>query len=237
MLDNISTLKILIIEDEVKIAQTLRDYLVREGYEVGMLHDGTDAIELIKTNTPDFLLLDLMLPGKDGVSICREVRTFSNLPIMMITAKVDEIDRLIGLEIGADDYVCKPFMPREIIARIKSIMRRVSEFQVKPTISLTDECIRYRDIQLYPKRFECQINTQKIDLTCIQFRMLQALVEQPGRVYSRDALMGCSYEDKRIVSHRTIDSHIKNIRKKINEARTDKNELLHTIYAVGYKIE
>ena len=117
-----SELRVLIVEDEVKIASTLRDYLLRESYEVHMMHEGTGVVDYVKDNEPDFLLLDLMLPGKDGLSICREIRTFSSMPIMMLTAKVDEIDRLIGLEIGADDYVCKPFMPREVIARIKSCL-------------------------------------------------------------------------------------------------------------------
>lgn len=224
--------KIIIVEDEEKIAQILVDYLARDGFKTIVLNDGTNAVETIKVSDPVFVILDLMLPGKDGLSICTEVRRFSTVPILMLTARVDEIDRLLGLEMGADDYVCKPFLPREVVARIRTILRRV---QQHPTAT-TDEKIEYRGIVLSPERFQCRIGEEELDLTPVEFRMLQALMSHPGRVRSRGSLMKSSYQDDRIVSDRTIDSHIKNLRKKLSEA-VDDDEIIHSIYGVGYKIE
>lgn len=224
--------KILVVEDEPKIAQLLVDYLQREGYQVSTLGEGTHAVEAVRDSAPDFLILDLMLPGKDGLSICREVRQFSQLPIMMLTAKVDEIDRLLGLELGADDYVCKPFSPREVVARVKTILRRTS---AAPVASNEDELI-YRSITLYPDRFQCIAAGNNVELTPIEFRMLQALVSRPGHVFSRDRLMTLSYTDGRIVNDRTIDTHVKNMRKKLLSAAGGE-DLLHSIYGVGYKVE
>lgn len=225
---------ILIVEDEEKIAQLLADYLEREGYRVSTLFTGDNAVETIRSTEPDFLVLDLMLPGKDGLSICREVRQFSELPVMMLTAKVDEIDRLIGLELGADDYVCKPFSPREVVARVKTILRRTSS-GVRASQS-EDSALRYRGVTLYPERFQCQILGQDVELTPIEFRLLQALLSRPGHVFSRDRLMTLSYTDGRIVSDRTIDTHVKNLRKKLSLV-SEEDDFLHSIYGVGYKID
>jgi len=224
--------KIIIVEDEDKIAQILVDYLAKDGFKTIVLNDGTNAVETIQVSDPVFVILDLMLPGKDGLSICREVRQFSTVPILMLTARVDEIDRLLGLEMGADDYVCKPFLPREVVARIRAILRRVQQY---PAVTTNDK-IEYRDIVLSPKRFLCRIGDEVLDLTPVEFRMLQALMSQPGRVYSRESLMKSSYPDDRIVSDRTIDSHIKNLRKKLSDAVGD-DDIIHSIYGVGYKIE
>lgn len=136
--------KIIIVEDEDKIAQILVDYLAKEGFKSIVLNDGSNAVQTIKASDPVFVILDLMLPGKDGLTICREVRQFSTVPILMLTARVDEIDRLLGLEMGADDYVCKPFMPREVVARVRTILRRV---QQQPAV-VTDDKIEYRGIVL-----------------------------------------------------------------------------------------
>ena len=223
--------RIVIVEDEEKIAQILVDYLQRDGFPTSVLHDGSEAVETIKALDPALVILDLMLPGKDGLSICRELRQFSNVPILMLTARVDEIDRLLGLEIGADDYVCKPFLPREVVARVKSILRRVGQVAVQ-----TQETLQYRGIALSLDRFQCQVDGTVLDLTPVEFRMLQTLIGQPGRVYSRDSLMRSSYPDDRIVSDRTIDSHIKNLRKKLADV-LDSGEVIHSIYGVGYKIE
>lgn len=224
--------KIIIVEDEDKIAQILVDYLAKEGFKTFVLNDGTYAVETIKQTDPVFVILDLMLPGKDGLSICREVRQFSSVPILMLTARVDEIDRLLGLEMGADDYVCKPFLPREVVARVRTILRRV---QQHPAVT-TDDKIEYRGITLSPERFLCLIGEEELDLTPVEFRMLHALMSQPGRVYSRESLMKLSYQDDRIVSDRTIDSHIKNLRKKLAEV-VGEEEIVHSIYGVGYKID
>jgi two-component system response regulator BaeR len=227
-------MNILVVEDEPKIARILVDYLQREGYQVATLEEGAGAVEYIRTHAPDFLILDLMLPGKDGLTICREVRQFSQMPIMMLTAKVDEIDRLLGLELGADDYVCKPFSPREVVARVKSIMRRM---QLQPAaVHDSEKEVVYRDITLYPDRFQVLAGGRGVELTPIEFRLLQALMSRPGHVFSRDRLMTLSYTDGRIVSDRTIDTHIKNLRRKLHSA-TPGEDLLHSIYGVGYKVE
>lgn len=224
---------IVIVEDEEKIAQILTDYLEKDSYTVSILSEGTHAVEFIKDNTPGFLILDLMLPGKDGLSICREVREFSNLPILMLTARVDEIDRLVGLETGADDYVCKPFLPREVVARVKTILRRVES---APSTIANDDMLRYGDIKIYPDQFKCVVNEQNLELTPVEFRLLKTLMDRPGFVYSRNRLMRSSYADDRIVSDRTIDSHIKNLRHKLNDA-SQADEVIHSIYGVGYKLE
>lgn len=222
---------VIVVEDEDKIAQILVNYLERDGFKVSVLYDGYKAVETIQAQKPDFVILDLMLPGKDGLNICREVRQFSNVPILMLTARVEEIDRLLGLEVGADDYVCKPFLPREVVARVRTILRRV-ERQASNSV----DKMAYRGIILFPERFFCQVEGQEIELTPVEFRMLQTLISKPGRVHSRDHLMHSSYLDDRIVSDRTIDSHIKNLRKKLSEFFVG-NEIIHTIYGVGYKIE
>jgi two-component system response regulator BaeR len=224
--------KIIIVEDEDKIAQILVDYLAKEGFTTQVLNEGINAVETIRDSNPVFVILDLMLPGKDGLTICREVRQFSQVPILMLTARVDEIDRLLGLEMGADDYVCKPFLPREVVARVRTILRRV---QQQPMIS-TNEKIEYRGIVLCMVSFQCRIGEQELDLTPVEFRMLKTLMSQPGRVYTRDNLMKSSYQDDRIVSDRTIDSHIKNLRKKIAEVMSG-DEIIHSIYGIGYKVE
>ncbi|PWQ99618.1 response regulator [Leucothrix arctica] len=225
---------ILIVEDEDKIAQILVDYLKNDGFETQVLNTGLDAVETVKTTEPDLVILDLMLPEKDGVSICREVRQFSNVPIMMLTAKVDEVDRLIGLELGADDYVCKPFLPREVVARVKTILRRVQSTQ--NTNDSIGQQLSYRSITLQCDRYVCLISNQRVELTPVEFRLLQTLMASPGRVFSRDVLIQFSYSDGRVVSDRTVDSHVKNLRKKVS-AVTGSEELIHSIYGVGYKIE
>jgi two-component system response regulator BaeR len=228
----VNPLDVMVVEDEPKIAQLLVDYLQRDGFHVSVLSEGTHAVEIIREREPGFLILDLMLPGKDGLTICREVRQFSNLPIMMLTAKVDEIDRLLGLELGADDYVCKPFSPREVVARVRTIQRRL---QQQPEAAI-DNQLSYRDITLYLDRYECIAQGQRIELTPVEFKMLHGFLSQPGRVFSRDQLMDLSYTDERIVSDRTIDTHVKNLRKKLAPS-VDEEELIHSIYGVGYKIE
>ena len=198
-----------------------------------MLGDGRHAVEMIREREPGFLILDLMLPGKDGLTICREVRQFSTVPIMMLTAKVDEIDRLIGLELGADDYVCKPFSPREVVARIRTIQRRLQQQYRQPTAGSE---LRYRDITLALEKYQCSVEGQRIELTPVEFKMLRGFVSQPGRVFSRDQLMDMAYTDERVVSDRTIDTHVKNLRRKLSRSGTEEAQI-HSIYGVGYKLE
>lgn len=223
---------IMIVEDEVKIAQLLVDYLERDNFSTSVLHSGERAVEDITAQKPDLVLLDLMLPGKDGLSICRELRGISNIPVIMLTARVDEIDRLLGLELGADDYICKPFSPREVVARVKVVLRRTNA-TLAPEASGS---ITYREINICAERFECLVHRSPVELTPVEFRMLQGLVTKPGRVYSRDQLMNISYADDRVVSDRTIDTHVKNLRRKLTAAGAHE-DLIHSIYGVGYKID
>ncbi|MEM8561800.1 MAG: response regulator [Pseudomonadota bacterium] len=223
---------ILIVEDEPKIAQLLADYLQREGFSTTVLNEGTDAVEQVQSLQPNFLILDLMLPGKDGLTICREIRQSSDIPIMMLTAKVDEIDRLLGLELGADDYVCKPFSPREVVARVRTILRRVTS-ALKP---VEENILSYAGITLALERFECTAKDTRIELTPVEFNILKAFMARPGHVFSRDRLMDLAYPDERVVSDRTMDTHVKNLRRKLTQGLDDR-ELIHSIYGVGYKID
>ncbi|WP_394133148.1 response regulator [Shewanella maritima] len=226
-----SNITVLIVEDEQKIAQILVDFLSLDGFKTRVLHDGADAVDVIKSGEVDFAILDLMLPHKDGLTICKEVRQFSTIPILMLTARVEEIDRLIGLEFGADDYVCKPFSAREVVARVKTIIRRIeTEPQNKESV------MTYKHVQLNINRFKCYSANVEIDLTPVEFRLLHSLLKRPGVVHSRDNLMQLCYSDDRIVSARTIDSHIKNIRAKLAVDEIN-GELIHAIYGVGYKME
>ena len=222
---------ILIVEDEPKIAALLEDYLKQSGYTTHVLVRGDEAVDWIRNQSPSLVLLDIMLPGKDGLDVCREVRSFSQVPIVMLTARVEEIDRLLGLELGADDYVCKPFSPREVVARVKAILRRTGK--VEPDVS------GYRGIEIDHERFSCRVNGQNIELTPVEFKILVALHEKPGRVLSREQLMDRAYDDHRVVSQRTIDSHMKNLRRKLDDAMPDgdSDPVLRSVYGVGYKLD
>jgi two-component system, OmpR family, response regulator BaeR len=217
---------VLIVEDETKIASLLNDYLVESGFETSVLYNGEDVEDWLSNNSTNIMLLDLMLPGKNGVDICKDVRRSSSLPVIMITAKVEEIDRLLGLELGADDYICKPFSPREVVARVKAVLRRSDS-----TEDLSDKGL-VLDIDTY----KAIINGEDMNLTAVEFRLLKVLSDQPGRIFSRSVLVDKIYNDGRVVSDRTIDSHIKKLRKKIAEKLPD-IEVIHSLYAVGYKFE
>ncbi len=218
---------ILIIEDEPALSSLLGDYLRQAGYEAGVVNNGNDAIKKIRSTNPDLVLLDLMLPGKDGMQICREIRQFSNMPVIMITARVEEIDRLLGLELGADDYICKPFSPREVVARVKAVLRRYKN-------EWTNE--NKNDFVVEVEKQKVIIDGHSIELTAVEFELFKILHGDPGRIYSRSQLMDRIYRDHRIVSERTIDSHIKKLRKKISNILPDR-EVIYSIYGVGYKFE
>lgn len=223
---------ILVVEDEPKLAALLADYLRAAPYDVSVLHEGTDAVQWVRENPPDLLLLDLMLPGKDGLTICREVRAFSQIPIIMVTARVEEIDRLLGLELGADDYICKPFSPREVVARVKALLRRAGrEPEARPqadkdATGLTLDADGYR--ALY--------QGVRLELTPVEFRLLRLLSGQPGRAFNREQLLNAAYDDERIVSDRTIDTHIKNLRRKLHQTGAPE-ECIASVYGVGYRFE
>ena len=216
---------ILIVEDEVKIAKLLYDYCLESGFEAIMIHDGSEAMNWLRNHTARLVLLDLMLPGLDGLSICRELRKFSNLPVIMVTARVEEIDRLLGLELGADDYICKPFSPREVVARIKSILRRSENtYENQAVLHLDESSLRVSYQQSI------------VELTTVEFKLLKTLTGQPGRIFSRDTLMSQIYTDNRIVSDRTVDSHIKKLRKKLVEIGLEETAV-YSVYGAGYKYE
>jgi two-component system response regulator BaeR len=219
-----SVAHVLIVEDEPKIAALLRDYLAASGYRASVLDTGDGAIEWIRAQKPDLVLLDLMLPVTDGLAICRGARAFSNVPILMITARVEEIDRLLGLELGADDYICKPFSPREVVARVRAVLRRAS---APPGGDPSP-------IHLDEDRFEARVRGRALVLTPAEFRLLRKLFAQPGRVFSRAQLIDALYVDHRVVSDRTVDSHVKNLRRKLAESGVDP---IASVYGVGYRFE
>jgi two-component system response regulator BaeR len=217
------TEQILIVEDEQKLAELLRDYLLQAGYEPFILSEGTAVVEWVREHGPDLILLDLMLPGRNGLDICKDIRAFSTVPVIMTTARVEEIDRLLGLELGADDYICKPYSPRELVARVKAVLRRSSGRQLMQSPELI----------LHEDRYQAVLNGHLLDLTAVEFKLLQYLAATPGRILGRQQLMDHIYPDNRVVADRTIDSHIKKLRKKLTTALPEQ-ELIHSMYGVGY---
>lgn len=217
---------ILIVEDETKLADLLADYLRISGFEPFCLGNGIDVVPWVRDHKPHLILLDLMLPGRDGVEVCKDIRTFSKVPIIMVTARVDEIDRLLGLELGADDYICKPFSPREVIARVKAVLRRSTDCHDTVTCGLLLDDLTYT----------ATLDGHKLDLTVVEFKLLKIMAASPGRIYRRDEFMEKIYPDERVVSDRTIDSHIKKLRRKIESVNSGAS-LIHSVYGVGYKFE
>jgi two-component system response regulator BaeR len=222
-----STEHILVVEDEQKIARLICDYLAKSGYKTDHLDSGDKVIAGIKKNMPDLILLDLMLPGMEGTDVCREIRKFSDIPVIMITARVEEIDRLLGLELGADDYICKPFSPREMVARVKAVLRRALP---KPDAKQ----MKAGPISLADDTHQVRIGELSLNLTPSEFGLLKVFMSHPNRVFSRsellDRVQGYQFEGY----DRTIDSHVKNLRKKI-AAVLPGQEIISTVYGVGYK--
>lgn len=221
---------IFVVEDDLKIAALLRDYLLAAGYQVSHEINGRLALEQIRSSEPDLILLDLMLPELDGISICREVRKFSQLPIIMLTARVEEVDRLLGLETGADDYVCKPFSPREVVARVKVHLRRSMAAHDKQPVATPSR------FAIDKQQLRILLDSQPLNLTPVEYRLLAEFISHPERVFSRQQLLDFAHEDQRDINDRTVDTHIKNIRKKILGKLPD-NECLHSVYGVGYRFE
>lgn len=228
--------QILIVEDEPKIADLLQKYLQNANYRTHWLNSGLGVGEWIRQTPPNLILLDLMLPGKDGLEVCKEIRQFSLIPIIILTAKVEEIDRLLGLELGADDYICKPFSPREVVARVKAVLRRGQIMPIAAHSMATHTNSNTALLELDRDRLLVRAGQQEVTLTLVEFELLATLKQQPGRIFGRDQLMNKVYTDNRIVSDRTIDSHIKKLRKKLSEILPDQ-ELIHSVYSVGYKFE
>lgn len=222
--------KILFVEDEEQIVRVVRAYLEQAGYEVLVARDGPEGLRRHRQESPDLVVLDLMLPGMDGLDVCRAIRRESSTPIIMLTARAEETDKLIGLELGADDYITKPFSPRELVARIRAVLRRTIGEQVAPAT------IRAADIEIDTEAHTVSVRGQPVDLTPTEFDLLAALARHPGRVLSRaqllDAALGEVYEGY----ERTIDVHIRNLRRKI-EPDPGNPRYIQTVYGVGYRFQ
>ena len=217
---------VLVVEDDTKIARLLTDYLQASGLAAHAIDNGEAAVAEIRRARPSLVLLDLMLPGLDGIAVCRAVRSFSDVSIIMLTARVDEVDRLLGLDTGADDYVCKPFSPREVVARVKAHLRRAEG-------RLTGQVVPW---QIDDDKLQIAWRGQGLDLTVIEFRMWRLLLRQPGRVFSRAQLLGGVHADERDVSDRAIDSHIKNLRRKVQSVDAA-FVCIASVYGVGYRFD
>ena len=219
---------VLIVEDEPKIARLLEEYLQKMGgFETQKIQRGDEVLARVRAGGLDLVLLDLMLPGLDGIEVCKQIRAESTIPIIMVTARVDEIDRLLGLELGADDYICKPFSPREVVARVKAVLRRGDMVGQKHPNS---------GLQIDQQTFSARLAGQELGLTPVEFALLTMLSESPGRVFSRDQLMNGMYADYRVVSDRAVDTHIKNLRRKLAQA-SGKEDMIQSVYGLGYRFE
>ncbi len=217
---------VLVVEDDRKISDLLLNYLRASGYEASSAYDGRDALRTIEQCAPDAVILDWMLPGLDGIEVCKAVRAFSDVPILMLTARIDEVDRLLGLDTGADDYVCKPFAPREVIARVRALLRR-ADGRVKAS---------GRPWEVDDASFRISWRGQWLPLTRIEFMMFRRLLSRPGRVYSRDQLLDSVHDSQHDISDRAIDTHIKNLRKKVQAVEPGR-DCIASVYGVGYRFD
>lgn len=220
--------QLLIVEDENDLAELIADYARAAGYIPSILANGKQALQAVRASMPDFIVLDLMLPGLDGLSFCKEVRSFSQVPIIMVTAKVEEIDRLIGLESGADDYLCKPFSPRELMARIKVILRRIDAKNIDATAA--------GKILLDEEKHRICIAGTALELTRTEYLLLSCFLRHPGQIFSRTQLLDVANQDSLDVTDRAIDTHIKNLRRKLDVVLPDANPI-HSIYGLGYRFD
>lgn len=223
--------RVLVVDDEAQIVRVLRGYLERAGFTVLTAYDGAEALRLARQERPDLIILDLMLPGMDGIDVCRALRKESDVPIIMLTARVEETDRIIGLELGADDYVTKPFSPREVVARVRAVLRRT-----RPSAEQAGQAVLVVGaLRLDEAKRTLTVDGKPVDLTPSEFDILKVMMREPGRVFRREQLLeatqGIAYEGY----ERTIDTHIKNLRRKI-EANPRQPEYLLTVHGVGYKM-
>jgi len=221
--------RIMVVEDEMKIARLVRDYLEHAGFEVTVAGDGEAAIAGARGSRPDLVVLDLGLPGRDGLDVARELRRSSGVPIVMLTARGDETDRVVGLELGADDYVVKPFSPKELVARVRAVLRRAS--------SATDggaELLRAAGVEVDLRRRRVAVDERDVDLTPTEFELLATFVREPGRVFTRGQLLDAVHGVEIESYERAIDAHVKNIRRKI-ETTPGRPRYLLTVHGVGYR--
>jgi DNA-binding response OmpR family regulator len=217
---------ILIIEDETRLAEILEDYLKREGFRTERAKDGQRGLELWRAARPDLILLDVMMPILDGFEVARIVRAESSIPIIMLTARADEVDKLVGLGLGADDYVVKPYSPREVVARVKAVLRRANGQLLAP------ETFTVGAIEIDLGQYVAKCHGQEISMTASEVRLLAALAKEPGMVKSRAELLAATGDAERFADERTVDAHIKNIRRKLSTC----GEQLETVRGVGYRL-
>lgn len=225
--------KILIVDDEKKIVSLVRAYLERDGYQVAEAFDGHQALEAFRREAPDLIVLDLMLPGMDGLEVCHEIRRASEVPIIMLTARGEDADKLVGLELGADDYITKPFSPRELVARVRAVLRRVRSKATAPSPAR----IVLGNLVLDEERFEATCQGQPLILTPAEFRILATMARSPGRVYSRAQLQDTALGETYDGYDRTIDAHIKNLRRKLAAAGAGEGCSITTVHGIGYKLK
>jgi len=222
---------ILVVDDEPRIAEIARDYLERAGFRVTIAGNGADALAIARARHPDLIVLDLGLPKLDGLDVTRTLRKQSSVPIIMLTARVDESDKLIGLELGADDYVTKPFSPKELVARVRAVFRRAGNDVAAPE---RRDVISAGDVTLDRRRMQVTVGAQSVDLTATEFELVATLASQPGRVFTRaqllDAIRGVEVES----FDRAIDAHVKNVRRKLESDPRNPRYIL-TVHGVGYK--
>ncbi|CAM5223115.1 Two-component system response regulator BaeR OS=Castellaniella defragrans OX=75697 GN=HNR28_001717 PE=4 SV=1 [Castellaniella defragrans] len=223
-------MRILVVEDEPKLAGVLRTYLEAAGYEVAWVADGLQVMDSVRESPPDLVLLDLMLPGRDGLDVCRDIRAHAAIPIVMVTARTEEIDRLIGLELGADDYICKPYSPREVVARVKAVLRRTQ------TQASFAQAAGGQGLEVEASTYQARLDGISLDLTPVEFRLLALLASHPGRIFSRDQVLDGLYDDRRVVTDRAVDSHVKNLRRKLAAVRPG-HDLIRSVYGVGYRLD
>ncbi|MBC7413655.1 MAG: response regulator [Herminiimonas sp.] len=216
---------VLIVEDDPKIGALIADYIAHSGWRGTLLGDGSAALEFLRTTAVDVLILDVMLPGRSGIDVCSAVRRFSRMPIILLTARIDEADRLLGLDSGADDYVCKPFSPRELMARVRAQLRRT---ETPPAASPL--------LRVDTQAMQVFVDGSALALTPAEFRLLAEMIAHPGRVYGRDTLLNFLHDSQRSNSDRSVDSHIKNIRRKLAE-RLPGQDCLQSVYGVGYRFD
>lgn len=220
--------QIFLVEDEVELASLVKDYLEAAGFEVRVFHDGLEAYQRFLQHRPSLMILDLMIPRMDGLEICRKVREQSQLPIIMVTARTEEIDRVLGLNMGADDYVCKPFSPKELVARVQAVLRRLDR---------KDEASETALFRLDKSQQRVWYKQKALNLTPTEFRLLELFLEHIGQVYSRTQLLDHINPDSFDVADRVIDSHIKNLRRKISEITNIEHEWIQAVYGIGYRFE
>jgi len=221
--------KILVVDDDRNIVDLVRLYLERDGYQVLVAYDGLEALRLARQRRPDLIVLDLLLPEVEGLDVCRILQTESKVPIIMLTAKTTEEDKLIGLELGADDYVTKPFSPRELVARVRAVLRRVGQEAPEGPTEM-----HFADLVIDRRSHEVRVRDEAVDLTPTEFRLLEALAEEPGRAFTRLELLDRVFGYDFVGFERTVDVHVKNLRKKI-EPNPKQPTYVQTVYGVGYK--